>query len=188
MRTIATAAVAFATIATFAGASPAAACLAYSDPIDTADFDGPPDLVLFATAARGGPPSEDDFTFSNMVAVRGPQPRHLTLGPSDDWECHGPRFRRGDRVLILAWGRLDNVGLPLIWRVGSDGQVLPGVGFTPRVDGETPTRLDEILNPYGIDVPDSAMFPPSRAWAPAIGCLLIALSAVLLLNRRTAKP
>jgi MYXO-CTERM domain-containing protein len=161
----------------------AAACLAYSDPIDTADFDGPPRIALLATAT-GGPPSDDPFGFTQVLRLRGGPVRGLNLGPGDSWSCHPPTFRRGDRVLILSWGRLPNVGLPLVWRVGPAGEIFPGVGFTPRLEGHEPMTLAEILNRFGIDIPDSAVSPPVGRPATPIGLALIGVAFALVVRRR----
>jgi hypothetical protein len=175
----------------------AAACLAYSPNTDTADFEGPPHNVLLATATTGGPPDSAPITFSDVVALRGRTPNRLRLGPSDSWSCHPPYFKRGDRVLILEWGRLP-LSLPLVWRVGPPGEILPGViyshtarprvvrsmTFTPLVDGQEPKTLADVLTPFGIDVPDSAMLPPARSPATPIGLAFVAAAFALLAIRR----
>jgi hypothetical protein len=165
---------------------PAAACLAYSDPVDTADFDGLPHVALIATASAGGPPSDDRFTFADVLPLRGAYPSPFTLGPADGWDCHGADFRRGDRVLILSWARLPNVGLPLVWRVGPAGEILNGVGFTPRLDGHEPATLAEILNHFGIEVPDAAMAGPRNDSSTPIGFALLAVASGLAVIRGSA--
>jgi hypothetical protein len=175
--------VAFALCAALALPQPAAACLSYSDPTDTADFDGLPRMALLATAT-GGPPGDDPFGFTRVLRLRGGPVRGLNLGPSDGWTCHPPTFRRGDRVLILAWDRLPNVGLPLVWRVGPAGEILPGVTVTPSLEGHEPATLAEILNQFGIDVPDSAASPPVRSPATAMGLALIGVAFALVAMRR----
>jgi hypothetical protein len=165
----------------------AAACLAYSDPTDTADFGGLPRIALLATAT-GGPPSDDPFGFTHVLRLRGGPVRGLNLGPGDNWTCHPPTFRRGDRVLILSWPRLPNLGLPLIWRIGPSGEILPGVGFTPRVEGHEPATLAEILDRFGIALPDAAMAAPRNAWPTPVGLTVLAVAMGLFVIRLGAWP
>jgi hypothetical protein len=57
----------------------------------------------------------------------------------------------------------------MVWRVAPSGEILPWHGFIPRLDGDTPATLAEILNHYGIDAPDSATMPRPRSPATPIG-------------------
>jgi hypothetical protein len=195
MRVLVRSLVALVTVVAAALAMPqlAAACLAVGPNTDTADL-GQPDFIFFGTADSGGPPSlTAPITFRNVVVLRGTSTRPLSIEPPDSWGCRGPGFKLGDRVLVFGGGK-PPFDLPLVWRIGGSGQLLPSVEFDglkvigttpfrPYVNGRKPATLGDILGPYGLDVPDAAISAPGAPWPTCAGLLLLLLAVCVTARR-----